>query len=112
MKLSEVVVIHVFYNFTKFHQKQKSFINSPFFCSEFQSVSRIVKIIHSATTVNIIGSKSGKYYCFEFGAIFLLICTKKGFINSPFFCSEFQIMIRIMKIVHSVFASKAKINDF
>ena len=39
----------------KFHQvssksdeKQKSFINSPFFCSEFQSVSRIVKIGHSA----------------------------------------------------------------
>ena len=39
----------------KFHQvsskcdeKQKSFINSLFFCSEFQSVSRIVKIAHSA----------------------------------------------------------------
>ena len=27
--------------------EKKSFINSPFFCSEFQSVSRIVKIIHS-----------------------------------------------------------------
>ena len=51
MKLGEVVVIHVYYNFTKFHQNRmknkKSFINSPFFCSEFQSVSRIVKIIHS-----------------------------------------------------------------
>ena len=41
----------VYYNFTKFHQNQmknkKSFINSPFFCSEFQSVNRIVKIVHS-----------------------------------------------------------------
>ena len=40
------------YNFTKFHQNQtenkKSFFNSPFFCSEFQSVSRIMKIVHSA----------------------------------------------------------------
>ena len=48
MKLGEVVVIHVYYNFTKFHQnrmknKKKSFINSP-----FQSVSRIVKIVRSA----------------------------------------------------------------
>ena len=32
----------------KLDEKQKSFINSPFFCSEFQSVSRIVKIVHSA----------------------------------------------------------------
>ena len=38
----------------KFHQvssildeEQKSFINSPFFCSEVQSVSWIVKIVHS-----------------------------------------------------------------
>ena len=43
-------------DFDKFHKvssksdkKQKSFINSPFFCTEFQSVvSRIVKIVHSA----------------------------------------------------------------
>ena len=33
---------------SKSDEKQKSFINSPFFCSEFQSVSRIVKIAHSA----------------------------------------------------------------
>ena len=33
---------------SKSDEKQKSFINSPFFFSEFQSVSRIVKIIHSA----------------------------------------------------------------
>ena len=33
---------------SKSDEKQKSFINSPFFCSEFQSVSRIVKIVHSA----------------------------------------------------------------
>ena len=52
MKLGEVVVIHVYYNFTKFHQnwmKNKKVLlsNSLFFCSVFQSVSRIVKIIHS-----------------------------------------------------------------
>ena len=51
MKLGEIVVTHVYYNFTKFHQNwmknKKSFINSPFFCSEFQSASRIVKIVHS-----------------------------------------------------------------
>ena len=29
-------------------EKQKSFVNSPFFCSEFQSVSRIMKIVHNA----------------------------------------------------------------
>ena len=33
---------------SKSDEKQKSFINSPFFYSEFQSVSRIVKIVHSA----------------------------------------------------------------
>ena len=33
---------------SKSDEKQKSFINTPFFCSEFQSVSRIVKIVHSA----------------------------------------------------------------
>ena len=32
---------------SKSDEKQKSFINSRFFCSEFQSVSRIVKIVHS-----------------------------------------------------------------
>ena len=52
MQLGEIVVPIVYYNFTKFHLKQmknkKSFINSNFFCSEFQSVSRIVKIVHSA----------------------------------------------------------------
>ena len=33
---------------SKSDEKQKSFLNSLFFCSEFQSVSRIVKIEHSA----------------------------------------------------------------
>ena len=33
---------------SKSDEKQKRFIPSPFFCSEFQSVSRIVKIVHSA----------------------------------------------------------------
>ena len=32
---------------SKSDEKQKSFINCPFFCSEFQSVSRIVKIVYS-----------------------------------------------------------------
>ena len=31
-----------------------SSINSPFFCSEFQSVCRIVKIVHSATTIYVL----------------------------------------------------------
>ena len=52
MKLGEIVVHMDNYNFTKFHQNRmknkKRFINSAFFCSEFQSVSRIVKIVHSA----------------------------------------------------------------
>ena len=56
MKLGEMVVHMDNYNFTKFHQnqmeKQKRFINSPFFSSEFQSVSRIVKIVHSANGEN------------------------------------------------------------
>ena len=34
---------------SKVNEKQKSFIYSPFFCSEFQTVSRIVKIVHSET---------------------------------------------------------------
>ena len=32
---------------SKSDEKQKSVINSPFLCSEFQSVSKIVKIVHS-----------------------------------------------------------------
>ena len=52
MKLGEIVVHMDNYNFTKFHQNQMKnkkvlLIHSPFFCSEFQSVIRIVKIIHS-----------------------------------------------------------------
>ena len=38
---------------SKSDEKQKSFINSPFFCSEFQSVSRIVKIVHSAKGADV-----------------------------------------------------------
>ena len=57
MKLGEVVVLVTHWPLCvlQFHQvlsksdeKQKGFINSPFFCSEFQMVSRIVKIVHSA----------------------------------------------------------------
>ena len=54
MKLGKIV-LHIC-NYIQLHQvssksdeKQKSFINSPFFCLEFQSVSRIVKIVHSAS---------------------------------------------------------------
>ena len=58
MKLGEVVVIDVYYNFTKFHQNRmknkKVFVYIPFFCSEFQSVSRIVKIVHSDVVHNLI----------------------------------------------------------
>ena len=54
MKFGEVVATHVYYNFTKFHQNRmrnkKGFFNSPFFCSEFQSVSRIVKNVHCASS--------------------------------------------------------------
>ena len=40
-------------NLGEFHQvssksDEKKIINSPVFCSEFQSVSRVVKIVHSA----------------------------------------------------------------
>ena len=52
MKLGEFVVSYPCV--LQFHQvasksdeKQKSFNSSPFFCSEFQSVGRIVKIVHS-----------------------------------------------------------------
>ena len=49
MKLVKVVVIHQVHQVSsKSDEKQKSFINRPFFCSEFQTVSRIVKIVHSA----------------------------------------------------------------
>ena len=40
---------------SKSDEKQKSFIDSPFFCSKFQSVSRIVKIVHSAIIIRILG---------------------------------------------------------
>ena len=56
MQLGEIVVYMDNYNFTKVHQNQmktkKSFIDSPFFCSEFQSVSRIVKIVHSEALIS------------------------------------------------------------
>ena len=51
IKFGEVVVTHVYYNFTRLHhnrmKNKKSYINSPFFYSEFQGVSRIVIIVHS-----------------------------------------------------------------
>ena len=50
MKLGEVsypCVLQFHQVSSKSDEKQKSFINSPFFCSEFQSVNRIVKIVHS-----------------------------------------------------------------
>ena len=34
-------------------ENKNSFINGPFFCSEFQSVNRIVKIVHSAIVLSI-----------------------------------------------------------
>ena len=51
MKVGEMVVhmdkLQLHQVSSKSDEKQKSFINSPFFGSEFQSVSRIVKIVHS-----------------------------------------------------------------
>ena len=48
MKLGEIVVLQLHQISSKSDEKQKSFFNSsPLFCSEFQSVSRIVKIVHS-----------------------------------------------------------------
>ena len=52
MKLGEAVVhnalvLQLHQVASKSDEKQKSFINSLFFCLEFQSVSRIVKIVHS-----------------------------------------------------------------
>ena len=46
-------------------EKQKSFINSPFFCSEFQSFSAIVKIIHSVVTSTsyFLNSTASWYKC-------------------------------------------------
>ena len=50
MKLGEIVVhMELHQVLSKSDEKQKRFINSLFFCSEFQSVSRIVKIVHSET---------------------------------------------------------------
>ena len=51
MKLGEMwcsCVLQLHQVSLKSDEKQKSFINSNFFCSEFQSVSRIMKIVHSA----------------------------------------------------------------
>ena len=51
MKLGEVVVVLQFCQVSsKSDEKQKSFINCLFSSPEFQSVSRIVKIVHSADT--------------------------------------------------------------
>ena len=42
---------------SKSDEKQKRCINSTFFCSEFQSVSRIVKIVHNAFVDAMLGIK-------------------------------------------------------
>ena len=72
MKLGEVVVIHVYYNFTKFHQNRmknkKSFSNSLFFCLEFQSVSRIVKVVHSAIGIDLSDNTSKTHFDTESGS--------------------------------------------
>ena len=57
MKLGEIVVHMGNYNFTKFNQNQMKnkkilLIHNPFFCSNFQSVNRIVQIIHSVEEVH------------------------------------------------------------
>ena len=56
---------------SKSEEKQKSFIKSPFFCSEFQSVSRFMKIVHSADVY------------------LLTLCTdKQKFRQNVFFCNK------------------------
>ena len=50
---------------SKLDEKQKSFINNPFLCLEFQSVSRIVKIVHS-----------GRYIFLEMPCIELHTCAQ------------------------------------
>ena len=50
MKLGEVVVIHVYQNQMK---NKKVLLIAPIFCSEFQSVSRIVKIAHSVMVAGL-----------------------------------------------------------
>ena len=59
-----VIVVHVYTRrkhlpqiSSKLDEKQRSFIDSPFFCSEFKSVSRIVKIVHSVCVVVLVLSK-------------------------------------------------------
>ena len=47
MKLSEILE-QIHQVSSKSDEKQKSFINSRFCCSEFQSVSRMMKNVHSA----------------------------------------------------------------
>ena len=65
------------YNFTKISsksdEKQKPFINSPFLCSEIQSVSRIVKIIHSG------GPPSSLYVTHRDAAeVAIIVCGSHG----------------------------------
>ena len=67
MKLGEVVVsipsvLQLHQISSKSDEKQKSFINSPFFCSEFQSVSRIMKIVHSALASDLPKYVKCKFY--------------------------------------------------
>ena len=59
---------------SKSDEKQKSFINSPFFCSEFQSVSRIVKIVHSGWSVGLDSSITDGYIYFEVRTNFSHCC--------------------------------------
>ena len=75
IKLGEVVVTHVYV--LQFHrvssildEKQNSFINSPFFCSEFQSVSRFVKIIHSGYGYGIWLAPKRRIFIFRFFSVF------------------------------------------
>ena len=64
MKFGEGVATHVYYKLhqvsSKPDEKQKSFINRPFFCSEFQSVSRIVKIVHRGAFTYYVSTLGGK----------------------------------------------------
>ena len=68
---------------SKSDEKQKSFINSPFFCSEFQSVSRIMKIVHSDPY------STNPFKPFHFFVAFSLWCNNVTS-SKLHFCSDFS----------------------
>ena len=70
----------------KLYEKQKSFINSLLFCSEFQSVSRIMKFIHSERGLG--SEEKGCMQNLEMFSIYKsegIFFREIGFVNSAIF---------------------------